>query len=93
MPVLRLIFFTKLMFIHLSKPMIFLAKLMTQLITSWITMCTYFCISLLLHHYPLLIEPPISQNLFIFTPTTISIRYAATALKVGCSENHYPDFR
>ena len=81
------------MFIHLPKPMMFLAKLMTQLTTSWMTMCTYFCISLLLHHYPLLIEHLISKNLFIFTPTTIGIRYAAIALKVGCSENDYPDFR
>ena len=73
MPILRLNFITKLIFIHLSKTMTFLAKLMTLLTTSWIAMYTYFCISLLLHRYPLLTEPLISQNLIIFNPATIGI--------------------
>ena len=60
--------------------MIFLAKLMTLLTISWITMYTYFCISLLLHHYPLLIESLISQNLLIFTPCTIGIGHVPIAL-------------
>ena len=41
MPILRLNFITKLIYIHLSKPMILLAKLITRT-TSWITMYTYF---------------------------------------------------
>ena len=54
--------------------MIFLAKLITLLTTSWITMYVYFCVSPLLHHYPLLIKPLISQNLITFTPTTSGIQ-------------------
>ena len=49
MPIFRLHVITKIIFIHLSKLIIFLAKLITLLTTSWITIYTYFCI------YPLLI--------------------------------------
>ena len=54
-------------------------------------MCIYFCISPLLHHYPLLIWPLISQNWIIFTPTTSDISYVAIVI-IGYSENHYSDF-
>ena len=80
MSILRLNFITKLIFIHLSKYMIFLAKLITLLTTLWITMYTCCCISPLLYHYPLLILPLISGNLIIFTPTTSGISYVAIAL-------------
>ena len=59
--------------------MIFLAKFITLLTTSRMTMCTYFSISPLLNHYPLLILPLISQNLIIFTHATNGISYVAVA--------------
>ena len=54
-PILKLHFITKLIFINLSNPLRILAKLMTLLTTSWIIVYIYICISPLLHHYPLLI--------------------------------------
>ena len=76
-------FITYLLFIHqLPKPMIFLAKHITLLTTSGKTMCIHFCISPLLHHYPLLIWPLISHNWIIFTPTTSDISYVAIAIIV-----------
>ena len=41
MSILRLNFITKLIYIHLSKHMIFLANLITLQTTSWITVYTY----------------------------------------------------
>ena len=81
MPILRLNFITKLIYIHLSKPMILLAKLITRT-TSSITMYTYFCIPPLLRYYAMLILPLIFQNLIIFTPTTSGICCVAITLTV-----------
>ena len=82
MPILRLNFITKLIVTHLFKSMMFLPKLLTLLTISWIRMYTYFHISPLLLHYPLLILPLISQNLIIFTPTTSGISYVAIAVTI-----------
>ena len=82
MPILQLNFITKLIFIHLSKYVIFLPKIITLLTTLWTTMHTCCCISPLLHDYPLLILSLISGNLIIFTPSTSGISYAAIALTV-----------
>ena len=79
MSILRLNFITKLIFIHLFKYMIFLAKLIALLTTLWITMYTCCCISPLLHHYPLLILLLISGNLIIFTPSTGGVSYVVIA--------------
>ena len=80
MPIFRLNFITKVIFIHLSKPLIFLDKPIILLTTSWqcIHIIAYYPCCIIIHCW----FYPISQNLNMFTPTTKGISYVAIALTV-----------
>ena len=62
--------------------MIFLAKLITLLTTSWITMYTYFLhISLVTSLSTTDLTPNFSESIYIY-PTTSGISYVAIAIIV-----------
>ena len=68
MPILKLNFITELIFIHQSKPMIFLAKFITLRTTSWITMYIYIFlhISLVTSLFTADLTPNFSESNYIY---------------------------